>query len=121
VPTEHLNFFEPWPSLAGHYENQLTRAFLVVLRFSPAAHQAWLRLVDRDLDLSRLPSASFETQTAEITRTDHATDDEVDVPIRGLSVLQAADLGDEITGAVASSERSAIFDGVIAYGTDLVS
>ena len=39
-----LNFFDPNPDIPAHHENQLTRAFLVVLRMSPAAHQEWLSL-----------------------------------------------------------------------------
>ena len=118
VPSEHLNFFEPWPHLAGHHENQLTRAFLVVLKMSPVAHQAWLRLVDPNLDLSRLPQASLDTQTAAITRSDQPGADG-EQPIRGLSVLQAADI-EQLSGPVGESERAAIFDGVVAYGDKLV-
>ena len=42
---DRLNFFEPWERAANH-ENQLTRALLVLLRYCPIAHQAWLSLVD---------------------------------------------------------------------------
>jgi len=39
-----LNFFSPYENLPPKHENQPTRALLVVLRLSPAAHMAWLRL-----------------------------------------------------------------------------
>jgi hypothetical protein len=39
-------FFEPWERIPANHENQLTRALLVVLRYCPIAHQAWLSLVD---------------------------------------------------------------------------
>ena len=40
-----LNFFEPFESLSARHENQLTRAFLVMCKYIPIAHQAWLRRV----------------------------------------------------------------------------
>jgi len=43
-----LNFFLPFRRLEPNHENQLTRALLVVLRLSPMAHTAWLRLVAPD-------------------------------------------------------------------------
>lgn len=46
-----LNFFAPYADLPGHHENQLTRALLVALRYSPMAHAAWLNLVDPSLRL----------------------------------------------------------------------
>jgi hypothetical protein len=120
MPSEHLNFFEPWPDLAAHHENQLTRAFLVILRLCPAAHQAWLRLVDPELDLGRLPAPTFDTQTAQLTRAHLPTDDDdLEPAIRGISVLQAADV-QAVSGPVTESERRAIFDGIVSYGDELV-
>ena len=57
-----LNFFLPFRRLEPNHENQLTRALLVVLRLSPMAHTAWLRLVAPDRELQRLPVASYDTQ-----------------------------------------------------------
>ena len=45
MESDALNFFMPFRRLEPNHENQLTRALLVVLRFSPMAHAAWLRLV----------------------------------------------------------------------------
>ena len=33
----HMNYFEPFQSKSIKHEDQLTRAFLVVLRYSPSA------------------------------------------------------------------------------------
>jgi hypothetical protein len=120
VPSEHLNFFEPWPDLAADHENQLTRAFLVILRLCPTAHQSWLRLVNPELDLSRLPAATFDTQTAQLTRAHLLADDHnFESAVRGISVLQAADV-QPVSGPVTESERRAIFDGIVSYGNKLV-
>src|SRR3954451_10473758 len=59
---DRLNFFTPFHRLPPNHENQLTRALLVVLRYSPIAHAAWLRLVAPDRQLQELPKASFVTQ-----------------------------------------------------------
>jgi hypothetical protein len=45
VESDALNFFLPFRRLEPNHETQLTRALLVVLRYSPMAHAAWLRLV----------------------------------------------------------------------------
>ena len=57
----HLNYFVPYETAGAQHENQLTRALLVVLRYSPMAHQAWLRLVSREAQLHELPEAAFAT------------------------------------------------------------
>lgn len=114
--SDPLNFFEPYERLAAHHENQLTRAFLVVLRHSPMAHQAWLRFVDPQLQLQQLGQPHFRTQTGTVA-DGAARDSEERVP--GISVIQAADVP-VISGPVSDSARQAIYDGVITYGDDLV-
>jgi hypothetical protein len=52
---DRLNFFFPHESAAAWNENQLTRALLVVLRYSPMAHQVWLRMVASELSLQNFP------------------------------------------------------------------
>ncbi len=61
-----LNFFEPYESLPPRHENQLTRALVVVLRFSPMAHAVWLRRVDRELVLQELPAVDWRVQRRDI-------------------------------------------------------
>lgn len=120
VEVDRLSFFEPWPDLGPHHENQLTRAFLVVLRMCPLAHQVWLRLVAPDdpaLDLARLPSPELHTQRATITRAPAPGEAEA-LPMRGISVLQSAD-PEPVNTVVGKSERHGIFDGVIVYGDQL--
>jgi hypothetical protein len=122
-----LNYFEPFESLPAGHENQLTRAFLVVLRMVPLAHGSWLRIVSEGRGpgpdplppLERLPEASFQTQTGILDRQHGSAQrlDETSVP-RAISVLQAGELPVDDTPA-ASSDRRAVFDGVVRYGDDL--
>ena len=121
---DRLNFFEPWQSPASH-ENQLTRALLVVLRYCPIAHQAWLSLVDAAasspldprsprLVLHSLPRPTFDTQRAQILRSEDQP--KTNEPIGGISVLCAADASNEVQGAVLESDRGQVLDGIIKYG-----
>ena len=85
--TDHLNYFEPYQRREAHHEDQLTRAFLIILRHVPMAHAAWLALVDqghRQNDgtgvphLHELPEPDFYTQVRDLP-------DEV---VRLVSVIQ---------------------------------
>ena len=59
---DRLNFFQPFENLAPGHENQLTRALLLLLRFSPLAHECWLRHIGLTPHLYQLPEAVFHTQ-----------------------------------------------------------
>ncbi len=78
----HTNVYNPYEKRAPTHEDNLTRAFLIVLRAVPVAHAAWLSLVraghreqdgsprnddHRVPDLHELPAWSIETQTREIS------------------------------------------------------
>ena len=125
---DRLNFFEPpeWPAT---HENQLTRALLVVLRYCPIAHQAWLLLIDSvapsssdlklpKLTLHSLPRPEFDTQRAQILGGEHQPN--TNEPIKGISVLCSADASDEASSAVVESDRGQVLDGIIRYGDDIV-
>lgn len=112
-----LNFFEPYDSLAPHHENQLTRALLVVLRYCPMAHQAWLSLVEPGKQLHELPRPSFGTQRARILAEGVAKP--IDEPLSGISVICAADAPEVSTGTI-ESDRGQILDGIIRYDNELV-
>jgi len=111
-----LNFFDPNLDIPAHHENQLTRAFLVVLRMSPAAHREWLSLVAPHLKLYNLPRPwSFDTQRWQMF--EQAPD--VSEPIEGISVLQAPDV-EAVKGSVQVTERSQVLDGLVRYGDALL-
>lgn len=113
----HLNFFVPYKNAAAGHENQLTRALLVVLRYSPMAHSAWLRLAVPEMGLHQLPKADFDTQTQWVLRPEvEAVDGEA---IRGISIWLAPD-PEQSTQQVESHDRDQILDGVITYDNELV-
>ena len=117
MPLSRVNFFVPYEGAAAHHENQLTRALLVALRYSPLAHQAWLRLIDADLNLSDLPEAQFATQRQKVfpQGLEVATDESV----TGISVWLAPGSTTELA-SMSPSDRLQILDGIVTYGTELV-
>jgi hypothetical protein len=44
--TSHMNVYEPFERKDPTHEDNLTRAFLIVLKSVPAAHAAFLQLAD---------------------------------------------------------------------------
>jgi hypothetical protein len=114
-----LNFFAPYHSLACHHENQLTRALLVVLRYSPLAHSVWLRMVEPGERLENLPPARFRTQQSQLVKPRARDANAEEATIRGLSVWLAPDPGRQ-HAAVTATERRQILDGIVEYGDKLV-
>jgi hypothetical protein len=114
---DHLNFFEPYEKLPPGNENQLTRALLVVLRYCPIAHQAWLSLIDPGKQLLNLPHPTFSTQRAQILQ--ESPDKPTDDPISGISVICAAD-APGVASEVVASDRGMVLDGIVRYEDDLV-
>ncbi|KXS32679.1 MAG: hypothetical protein AWT59_1206 [Candidatus Gallionella acididurans] len=112
----HLNFFVPYERAAAWHENQLTRALLVVLHYSPMAHQAWLRLVAPDKHLHNLPKADFAAQRQRVLGTDTEVPEGEVVP--GISVWLAPDAAQD-SSPIKESDRQQILDGIVNYGTEL--
>jgi hypothetical protein len=126
-----LNFFEPYERLPAGHENQLTRALLVVLRYCPMAHQAWISrvdrgmgqsLIDRGMRLHELPSPTFRTQDTSVLGKGFRkpTDETLNESIKGISVLCAADAPEGSTATVGCSERGMVLDAIVRYDNDLV-
>ncbi len=112
-----LNYFDPNKDIPAHYENQLTRAFLVVLRISPAAHQVWLSIAAPDRKLYELPRPwSFDTQLSRAPGSAPA----VAEPIEAISVLQAADVEGVDGLQVQDTGRRQVLDGIVRYGDELL-
>jgi hypothetical protein len=115
VARDALNIFLPFRRLEPNHENQLTRALLVVLRLSPIAHTAWLRLIAPDRRIEQLPPASFDTQVRAVR---HASAD--DDPAELVSVFLTPEEplpGDRV---VTESDRGQVLDAVIDYGGELL-
>lgn len=111
-----LNFFQPFHRLEPTHENQLTRALLLVLKLSPAAHSAWLGLVDAKLQLHRLPPARFDTQKRAVRVAEPDAELAALVSVF-LTPEHPLDAGD---GIVVESDRTQVLDAVIDYGGELL-
>jgi hypothetical protein len=97
------NFFDPNKDIPAHHENQLTRAFLVVLRISPAAHQVWLSLAAPKHKRYELPRPRFDTQRWQMFEQAP----EVAEAIEGISVLGGRLADDRWTGSTHRSSTGA--------------
>ncbi|QNK01370.1 hypothetical protein [Dyella telluris] len=115
--TNHLNFFVPFQSAAAWHENQLTRALLVVLRYSPMAHQAWLNFVSPGRALQTLPPAEFATQRQRVVTKQEPPLDGDAIP--GISVWLAPD-AKQVNAIFEVSDRQQVLDAIITYGSELV-
>lgn len=113
---ERLNYFNPYQSKAVGHEDQLTRAFLVVLRMVPHAFCGFLDLI-RDKQLlagNRMPlpsNSDLLTQNSAIQTQCSA------VPQKSgqlISVLLTDQDGKELH-SVQESARGARYDGVICF------
>ena len=111
-----LNFFEPFERLPPNHENQLTRAFLLVLRLSPIAHESWLARAAPGRRLHELPVAEFNTQRRAVRV---ASEPEDQVPVVSVFLAPSEPLaGDAV---VVESDRQQVLDAVIEYGDALVA
>jgi len=115
--TDHLNYFEPYSRKEAHHEDQLTRAFIVILRHVPMAHAGWLGLVDRSLRqqghegiglLQELPSPIFEIQRSEI-------------PTEVSEVVSLIQTDDHYFDdrPVSRSDRGQVLDAIVSYPPDV--
>lgn len=118
---DHLNYFSPYESKTAWHEDQLTRAFLVILRLVPIAHACFLDIV-RDIQLKKgsrtvipsftsLPSqpATIETQ---VTTIGQLSGKLVSVVLTDEHVQNNTE--------IRASQRNARFDGVLCYPPDWV-
>src|SRR5262245_44739990 len=105
---DHLNFFIPYERAPASHENQLTRALLVVLRYSPMAHQAWLQLVAPEKPLYTLSKASVATQRQRVLDSNGDKPEGEVVP--GISVYLTPDAAQDLP-SIAASDRQQVLDG----------
>ncbi|MBM4037926.1 MAG: hypothetical protein FJ290_05375 [Planctomycetes bacterium] len=116
---DRMNVFAHYQSKSEYFEDVLTRAFLLVLRLVPSAHRVFLELLARrrsseapplpDLRCISTDQVLIQTQTGALPSPGK----------RLLSVLLTdSDLEEVVT--VKPSRRTAVYDGVIAYGPDWI-
>ena len=110
-----LNFFQPFENLPPNHENQLTRALLLVLRFSPMSHECWLGRLGTGKRLHELPPASFDTQRRAIP-LEHGAED----PLPLVSVYLAPGPSWAEGTVVVASDRTQVLDAIISYPGELV-
>src|SRR3989344_6795970 len=122
----HINYFEPYESKSAHHEDQLTRAFMVILRYVPSAllifYDSVVNVIskkalekDTSIDLPSisqidLSNLNFETQTQNINDTFKTN--------KIISVL----ITDETFNPqkpVSKSDRIARYDGIIYFSNDV--
>lgn len=117
--SSHLNLFEPYERKGAHYEDALTRAFLIVLRGVPLAHAAWLHLVDlahrRNSGkgiplLHELVVPTVLMQTAKIPAD----------AVRVVSLVQT-DEHVAVAHDAKPSDRRQVLDGVVGYGDFVIA
>jgi hypothetical protein len=109
----HINAFVPYERRPHAHEDNLTRAFLLVLRGVPVAHAAWLDLVDHSHRtrggsgvprLHGMAAPRFVTQTARVP----------DGVRRIISLVQTDE--DVFVGSdLSRSDRRQVLDGVVSY------
>lgn len=118
---ERLNYFNPYASKAAWHEDQLTRAFLVVLRLVPLA-RAWFIELVRDRQIANgsgrvIPSVPMIDTDGVAIRTQVETLGGRNGTV--VSVVMSDDHWTEETRIQASSRR-ARYDGVIRIGSEWI-
>lgn len=117
---KHLNYFEPYSE--GDKENNLTRAFLVVLRHSPAALLLFYDLVlqsfknNHNSNKSETgPPSTSGIELGDVKLGTQVGDLEEYDSNNFLSVLLTDDAELDIDKEIVESSRNAIYDGVVAF------
>lgn len=119
----YLNYFEPYISKTARHEDQLTRAFLIVLRYSPLAlfifydymRSSLLGLARNEYISVEIPETSqikgsnirFWTQTGNLENA------------RQFVSVLITDEKIEMRSEVKNSDRGAIYDGIISFADEL--
>lgn len=121
----HLNFFYPYESKKPWHEDQLTRAFLVVLTYVPLAQSAFIEQIreaqrDQKVDREHLVPP-YHTQKGGIrlieTQVNKVTPDQGEDGAERLLSLLITDKSWKATKPVAKSQRGARYDGVLQFGS----
>ena len=119
VFSEHLSYFEPYESKTPWHEDQLTRAYLTILRLVPPAHQDFVQQIracqHETRSIHALPldvvgkKCDIYTQKSEVPKT------------RGrlVSLLLSDDFWTQDT-RIHPVDRGARYDGVICYADDWI-
>jgi hypothetical protein len=121
----HLNYFEPFQSKSNWHEDQLTRAFLVVLKYSPTALFIFYDLArNKALNMANLKGACVQLpgfSEIDLLNIGYATqicNIENYIAKKILSIL-ITDEKFEPQSEIGNSERGAVYDGVISFNKNI--
>lgn len=117
----HLNYFEPYHRQDARHENQLTRAFLVLVRVCPQVHAAFLELV-RDRQVHN-KSTRVVPPLSSISKYQAAINTQIKDLQQNTGTAISIVLTDEHwtpTSDVGESDRRPVFDGVMSYDPDWI-
>lgn len=115
-----LNYFNPYESKKGHHEDQLTRAYLVLLKHSSHAFFTFLEYVrskhktsgnEKPISIIDFLEQSWEIKTQK-GNPEINTDYLLSILITDSSVTTA-------DSSIQPSERNARYDGIITFGNNL--
>ncbi len=117
---DRLNYFNPYQSKTGEHEDQLTRAYLVLLKHSGHAFFSFFEYCR-----SRHKTSGNEEPISIIDYLEHGWEIETqkgnpEINTKYLLSILITDSQIEIAGSsVQSSERNARYDGIITFGSNL--
>ena len=118
----HLNYFEPYERKSKHHEDQLTRAYLVVLKYSTSAllmfYNRLLESVNSTTVGEEYVPSIHKIHFEEISIETQVKKIEPFITNKILSVL-ITDQKIKPKTEIISSERGACYDGVISFSSDL--
>jgi len=114
---DRLNYFAPYQSKAEHHEDNLTRAFMVVLRYVPLAQAAFVELLREKLGDSRELLAPF-----------HSGDSALEKILTQVGQVPSEDVSDLVSIIMTEEhwtkdvkigirETDAIYDGIVQFGS----
>ncbi len=119
---DRLNYFEPYQSKEAQAEDQLTRAFLVLLKYSLATTFLFYDFVS-----SRLKNAQSEQKVPDFSSLDFAS---ILLRTQSKGILEEM-VGNKMVSILLTNEdielntiikrvnRDAVYDGVVSFGEDL--
>jgi hypothetical protein len=115
----HLNVFLPYDR-PPHYEDQLTRAAMIVMRAVPLARDALLARIGA-LPSARLPELELDMQTRHVLELPALGEAEPPSLHRLISVFLSPDEGRDLsTAEIEERGREQRLDGVLRFGDELV-
>ncbi|RLA53625.1 MAG: hypothetical protein DRR42_04200 [Gammaproteobacteria bacterium] len=117
---DHLNFFNPYESKPGYHEDNLTRAYLVVLKYSS---HAFFTFIEYCRSNDKTSSEEMPISMNDYLEQPWDIDTQRANPEINANYLVSVLITDsqiETTGTcIQPSERNAIYDGIITFGGDL--